>query len=702
MRSKKIFMKMHGVRDVVIAMSAAILVACGGGGSDSSQSQQALNTLSSSRYSGISDANQAETKSLQLIETRNLSIFSSDQGSGLLNVRVVIGETLYENSNPGIRLNSVPRFNGICAVSASPCRFDTYAFERLVDGTLVESITADGRYWNFDAAGNAWSGNGSDLRTVPRFATGPCLQAVQTNSLCRFESRTFGRLGKDSPVWVESITADGKGYNFDANGVPFESNGFDLKVIARFAQGPCANYAAATPCRFAARTFYELAVPVQDGVAWLEWILVNGRIWVYDISGQQRDPNSFIPVTSPNGTAADQVNVLKSAFVNAGSIGRTLILPNERLSTFQCDVQETIQSSPTVPNKQYKQLLVFNDTGGYSTTSSVENSSGSYRFNLENAQITFLSGSWVSTPGYDVSNENDNGPLRGRLDSSNNRLDLTAQYGSLAQGASFKTAVCGRVANGTPPPSGGTGSNPLILDGQTSSTYGCTIDVRVSNILTIQQSVGDTTLNRDGTYFSSPTSGQYTVDAAAGAIEFLSGFWFHPAGNDRFGSFSPQDPTRFRAWWYGTPGSNLRELATCKRKSETKGGLDPARPQSTFTLTSEARACVNYPDANQCEANRLFVFLFGREGEPAGVTYWAGVNLSAAEKRSVFIEIYRGSTTALVTSLYQACLLREPDPDGLTAWRNYLEANGVNATARIFAASDEAISKGSPCTVNVE
>jgi hypothetical protein len=96
------------------------------------------------------------------------------------------------------------------------------------------------------------------------------------------------------------------------------------------------------------------------------------------------------------------------------------------------------------------------------------------------------------------------------------------------------------------------------------------------------------------------------------------------------------------------------------------------------------------------------VSLFGSEAAPSSVAYWAGVPLDAVEKRRMFIETYRGSTTALVTRFYRACLLREPDPEGMINWRSYLEANGATATARNFEASDEAISKGSPCKVDVQ
>ncbi|NJK43722.1 MAG: DUF4214 domain-containing protein [Pleurocapsa sp. SU_196_0] len=120
--------------------------------------------------------------------------------------------------------------NGPCAGTSGPCRFDTRSLGFLVDGTFVESITASGRYFNFDITGNA-VGSG-DLRSVGRYASGPCALAP-SGQPCTFDSRTFTNY--PGAGWVESITAYGHGWNFDANGNPWAGNGFNLEAIERVA-----------------------------------------------------------------------------------------------------------------------------------------------------------------------------------------------------------------------------------------------------------------------------------------------------------------------------------------------------------------------------------------------------------------------------------------------------------------------------------
>ncbi|MBI2196783.1 hypothetical protein HYU45_04215 [Candidatus Daviesbacteria bacterium] len=59
------------------------------------------------------------------------------------------------------------------------------------DGSRIESITAYGRYWNFRSpTSGGWevmSGSGSSLTSVDRYASGPC--SGQTT--CTFDSRTM-------------------------------------------------------------------------------------------------------------------------------------------------------------------------------------------------------------------------------------------------------------------------------------------------------------------------------------------------------------------------------------------------------------------------------------------------------------------------------------------------------------------------------
>lgn len=176
----------------------------------------------------------------------------------------------------GRDLTSVPRFaSGPCqGKSAGTCHFDTRLFVTL-NGQLVESITAYGKGYNFIVDDNyaPAPGNGFDLTTIQRFADGPCLG--KSPGSCKFDTRLFVTL---NGVLVESITAYGKGYNFDVdNGyAPYSNNGFDLTTIQRFADGPCVGKAAGS-CTLDTRVFVEL-----NGVL-VESITAYGRGYNFNV-----------------------------------------------------------------------------------------------------------------------------------------------------------------------------------------------------------------------------------------------------------------------------------------------------------------------------------------------------------------------------------------------------------------------------------
>jgi hypothetical protein len=717
--------------------ASAVLFACGGGGGDNdagltgSAQQLAASPRQTALGSSADSPSAGSTKILQTSDLQNLNI-TADPNSGAWNVRGVVGGKFLENVGPGTDLNAVPRFRDICAANPAPCRFDTYAFQRMADGTLIESITAYGRYWNFLSSGEAVAGNGADLNQVPRYAEGPCREAVQSRTACVFESRTFGRLGKDSPIWVESITANGKGYNFDANGVPWSNNGFDLKSVPRAATGPCAeSVQRGIACRFTARTFFELVSPVASGATWLEYILVNGRIWVYDVNGQQLDPSTFLPVNAPLGTSADQAPYTQPLYY--GSITRSLVLPARRNAKFECNVES---SSGGETLARYRLLIEFNDGGGYRVLIGSQEAAGTYRFNLENAQITFLSGPWASrNTGYEISDDNKNSEVRGQLEAGNEKLKLRAVNGTDYLYADpprlITQAECLRNENAAPPPPGPgptpqpipTGGNVLIPDGQSVSQYKCSItnsiNLGIPGVSFDQQiEVGDVFFSRDGTYRREPFgySGSYVVDTLNNRVQFTSG---QLSGDSRtaFASFPPQDPGRLSMSWYLTlrdAQAQRAQAATCIRVAPTKDAAQPdpapapaptAAPlaQNTITLIDYIHPCANLPDANQCAVNRWYTFMFGREGEAASLQYWGGVNMPENDKRKLFGDLYKDSAEAgnIIAGFYRACLLREPEPAGLAHWRGRLVLDGIFATAQQFANSDEAVGKGRPCAVAV-
>ena len=157
----------------------------------------------------------------------------------------------------GDSLTSVPRYaNGPCAARpvGTTCTFDTRTFTTI--GTqLVESITAYGRYWNFNVSdGSAWPGNGNELTTVTRYANGPCAYRP-AGTACTFDTRTFTTVNNRS---VESVTAYNRIFNwFVDDGSAWSSNGNDLTTVSRYANGPCRDKAPGT-CTFGTRTFVRL------------------------------------------------------------------------------------------------------------------------------------------------------------------------------------------------------------------------------------------------------------------------------------------------------------------------------------------------------------------------------------------------------------------------------------------------------------
>jgi hypothetical protein len=182
--------------------------------------------------------------------------------------------------NNGRDLRAVSQYaNGPCAFAPAnqPCTFDTRTLARMANNTWVESITAYGRAFNFDANGVAWPNNGGDLRTVSRFANGPCAFAP-ANQPCTFDTRSMGTLANGT--WVESITAYGRAFNFDANGVAWPNNGRSLRDVSQYASGPCAFAPANQPCTFDTRTLARMA-----NNTWVESITAYGRAFNFDANG---------------------------------------------------------------------------------------------------------------------------------------------------------------------------------------------------------------------------------------------------------------------------------------------------------------------------------------------------------------------------------------------------------------------------------
>ena len=156
----------------------------------------------------------------------------------------------------GLHLERVTRYaTGPCAGQpAGTCKLDTRVVVAFVDGfnngRQIESITAYGKFWNFD--GDApLPGSGQNLETVPRYAQGPCAGA--SPGTCVLDTRVvFLYEGRQT----ESITAYGRVWNFDVETdyAAWPGNGSLLEDVPRYASGPCAS-ASPGACHFAVRSF---------------------------------------------------------------------------------------------------------------------------------------------------------------------------------------------------------------------------------------------------------------------------------------------------------------------------------------------------------------------------------------------------------------------------------------------------------------
>ena len=176
------------------------------------------------------------------------------------------------------KLTTLPRYaNGPClyAPAGQICTIDSATVLDYPGFGYMESVTAYGRYWNFDQNGNGLAGNGSLLSSVTRYANGPCLYAG--GAPCLFDTRSL----LNAPEWgglYESITAYGRYWIFDSIGSMVESN--PLLNVPRYASGPCAYRPAGAVCTFESRESRHLPSGAQ-----FETITAYGRYFEWDRSG---------------------------------------------------------------------------------------------------------------------------------------------------------------------------------------------------------------------------------------------------------------------------------------------------------------------------------------------------------------------------------------------------------------------------------
>lgn len=172
-----------------------------------------------------------------------------------------------------------PRYEPIVNSTCGQCVFDTRTFDV---GDATESITAYGRFWNFDVAtGDPLPGNGTRLDEVGRYTDtgGPCLPG----KLCTFDTRMIipgGTSGVEVITAVFALDGTGRYWEYDvATGKLLDTNLLSQRDGSRYSapDGPCVDHPA--DCRFD-----TLSVGESEGV-WYETLTANYRRWRYQHTG---------------------------------------------------------------------------------------------------------------------------------------------------------------------------------------------------------------------------------------------------------------------------------------------------------------------------------------------------------------------------------------------------------------------------------
>lgn len=206
---------------------------------------------------------------------------------------------LWQFDAAGNQIGPTRRLEGLDRYANGPCVYATASKYCLIDSATtldypgfgyLESVTAYGRYWNFDANGNGLAGNGALLSSVARYASGPCAYAASSTT-CIFDTRNM----IDAPEWgglFESITAYGRYWIFDGAGTMIETQ--PLLNVPRYASGPCAYRPAGTTCTFDARDLQHV-----PGAGMRETVVAYGRYFEWDANGLPTANNNKLLTTIP-------------------------------------------------------------------------------------------------------------------------------------------------------------------------------------------------------------------------------------------------------------------------------------------------------------------------------------------------------------------------------------------------------------------
>lgn len=230
-----------------------------------------------------------QVRTLLRTTTTALPACGANCGPGLLHVQRAVSAARTTSTGP---CSANP-------VAGSLCKIDGIAQHRNGSGALVESVYAYGQLWQFNASG-AQIGVTRNLRGLPRYASGPCAYAP-AGQPCVIDS--IVTMDYPGIGYVESVSAYGRGWNFDVNGNPWPANNFLLSSIARYAAGPCAYAGSSTTCTFDTRTLIYAPEWGLDGL--FESITAYGRYWIFSGAGQMLESNPLLNVTRyANGPCA--------------------------------------------------------------------------------------------------------------------------------------------------------------------------------------------------------------------------------------------------------------------------------------------------------------------------------------------------------------------------------------------------------------
>ncbi|WP_167522074.1 S8 family peptidase [Xanthomonas sontii] len=214
-----------------------------------------------------------QIKSILQSTATPMSCANNRCGAGLLNAEAAVNWARSMAGNGKIPGACLYNFGGD-SLQVAACKLGT--MDEAPDGT--ESATAYGHLWKFNSQGQAVA-RPMPLSSVSRYATGsgPCTaQFVSRQDICKFETRA--EVNYPGVGYLESITAYGRYWNFDANGQPFGPQGGELKDVPRYAAGPCQGK---NPCVFDTRSL--VVFPEWGGL--VESVNAYGQYWMWDANG---------------------------------------------------------------------------------------------------------------------------------------------------------------------------------------------------------------------------------------------------------------------------------------------------------------------------------------------------------------------------------------------------------------------------------